>query len=215
MRKGLFISLEGSDGSGKSTQLDLIKAYFNDIGIHPLITREPGGTVIGEIIRELVLSKKYSEIGDRTEALLYAAARSQHVKEVIAPALELGKVVICDRFIDSSIVYQGYGRKLGEPVKIINEFAIAGCLPDKTFLFKIDPEIGKSRISAESRDRLECEKIEFYNEVLRGYEELERRYPDRFIGIDASGGIEDIHLKIRRHLNDILEGKYDIKRIEK
>ena len=210
MGRGLFISLEGSDGSGKSTQMDLIKAYLSDRGLDPVITREPGGTVIGEKIRELVLSKKYSEMDDRTEALLYAAARSQHVAEIIKPALEQGAVVLCDRFIDSSIVYQGYGRKLGEPVKMINEFAVAGCMPDKTFFFKIDPGVGRSRIRAENRDRLECEEMEFYREVLKGYKELEKRYPDRIIGIDAAGSIEAVHSEVRRHLDDILRERYDV-----
>jgi len=210
MRKGLFISLEGSDGAGKSTQLALLSSYLVECGYIPVITREPGGTPLSEKIRALLLDKKYSEMDARTEALLYAAARAQHVVEVIKPALGDGKVVICDRFIDSSLAYQGYGRKLGEDVVNINDFATAGCIPDITFLFKLKPEISRSRIGHKDKDRLESEQAEFYDEVSRGYAELEKKYPDRIVGIDAANGIEEIHATIRSHLDGVLKGHYDI-----
>jgi dTMP kinase len=209
MNRGLFISLEGPDGSGKSTQLKLMDSYLREKGHSAIITREPGGTAISEKIRELLLNKKYSEMDSKAEALLYAAARAQLVAEVIEPARKRGDIVLCDRFIDSSFVYQGYGRKLWGQVKIINEFAVAGCMPDITFLFRLDPGIGKSRIRAEKRDRLECEQTEFFNEVQRGYAELERLYPDRIIGIDAGRGIDEIQKEVRARLDIIIKEKYD------
>jgi dTMP kinase len=140
-----------------------------------------------------------------TEVLLYAAARAQHVAEVIKPALEQGRMVLCDRFIDSSLAYQGYARKIGAPVKIINEFAVDGLMPDVTFLLKLSPEMGKSRIAAKNKDRLESEDTDFYIEVAKGYDELERAYPDRIIGIDASGSIEVIHDAIKSRLDALFK----------
>jgi len=211
MKKGLFVTLEGPDGSGKSTQLTLLYDFLKERGYDAVVTREPGGTVISEKIRDLLLDKRHSEMDGRTEALLYAAARAQHVVEVIKPALARGEVVICDRFIDSSIAYQGYGRKLGGDVNIINEFAVAGCIPDITFLFRLDPEVGKSRIDEKNRDRLESEKTEFYAEVLRGYSELETIYKSRIIGIDAGGSVEEIHNMVIKHIEPALKEKYDVK----
>jgi len=186
MSRGLFISLEGPDGSGKSTQVAFLQRFFNEQRIDAVFTREPGGTRIGEKIRDIILDKEYSEMDGVTEALLYAASRAQHVEEVIKPALEAGKVVVCDRFVDSSIAYQGYGRQLGDQVRIINEYAVAGCMPDITILMELDPGIGKGRIKAESQDRLEREKLEFHNRVYRGYRQLAEADPERFVEIDAS-----------------------------
>ncbi|MCI8349488.1 MAG: dTMP kinase [Firmicutes bacterium] len=205
MKKGIFISVEGSDGSGKSTQIENIKKFFKDKGIDIVFTREPGGTQIGEILRNLVLDKNLKEMDDMTEALVYAAARAQHVAQVIKPALNEGKIVICDRFVDSSIAYQGYGRGLGESVKIINDFAIAGCMPDVTFLMKMDPRIGRRRIKADQQDRIELEKDDFHIKTFEGYLELERQYPDRIVGIDASRTIEEIKIDIYNKLEDVLK----------
>ena len=205
MKKGIFISVEGSDGSGKSTQIENIKKFFKDKGIDIVFTREPGGTQIGEILRNLVLDKNLKEMDDMTEALVYAAARAQHVAQVIKPALNEGKIVICDRFVDSSIAYQGYGRGLGESVKIINDFAIAGCMPDVTFLMKMDPRIGRRRIKADQQDRIELEKDDFHIKTFEGYLELERQYPDRIVGIDASRTIEEIKMDIYNKLEDVLK----------
>jgi len=210
MKRGLFISLEGTDGSGKSTQLKLLTSYLHERGYDPLITREPGGTPLGEKIRDLLLDRDNTEIDYRTEALLYAAARAQHVFELIEPALLSGRMVVCDRFIDSSLAYQGYGRKLAGYVTSINEFVITGCMPDKTFLFKVDVETMRSRTSGKDRDRLECERAEFYGEVQKGYEELEKIYPERIIGIDGSGSEEAVHAAVIGHLDSILKGYYDI-----
>lgn len=210
MKKGLFVTLEGTDGSGKSTQLQLLEAFLNQLGYGVVVTREPGGTTIGEKIRNLVLDRSYSEMSDIAEALLYAASRAQHVAEVIRPALEQGKIVICDRFVDSSIAYQGYGRKLGPPVKFINEYAVDGCMPDITFLLRLKPETGEARLRNKNRDRLECELSNFYNEVSRGYDELEKMYPDRIAGIDAAMSIEEIHAIIKSRMEEIIKEKYDV-----
>lgn len=204
MDRGLFITFEGPDGSGKTTQIERLKTFIQSKGYDALLTREPGGTEIGERIRELVLDKKYMEMDYMTEALLYAAARAQHVAQVIEPTLEAGRAVICDRFIDSSIVYQGYGRKLGDCVRIINEYAVRGCFPDITFLLMVDPEIGKRRIKAEEQDRLELEKLDYHRMVFQAYEGLEKRYPERIIRIDAGRSIDEISREIQEHIDRLL-----------
>ena len=155
MKKGLFITMEGPDGSGKSTQIKFLKEYFQERGIPCVFTREPGGTDIGEKLRSIILDKENRKMCDMTEALLYAASRAQHVEELIKPALSQGMTVVCDRFIDSSIAYQGYGRQLGDSVRVINELVVADCMPDVTFLMEISPAVGKSRIREENQDRLE------------------------------------------------------------
>lgn len=207
MEKGLFITLEGPDGSGKSTQIEYLKQYFDHKGIETIFTREPGGTDIGEKLRNIILDKENGEMCDMTEALLYAASRAQHVNQLIKPALKGGKVVVCDRFIDSSIAYQGYGRKLGDAVRMINEFAIDGCMPDITFLMEISPEIGKSRIKSESQDRLELEKIEFHNRVYAGYREIAEFYPERFVEIDAERDKLSIKKDILGRIEEILTSR--------
>ena len=205
--KGLFISIEGPDGSGKSTQIENIRKFFADKNIEIVFTREPGGTPIGERIREIILDNSFKEMDYMTEAMLYAASRAQHVAQIIRPALEAGKVVVCDRFVDSSIAYQGYGRHLGEAVEVINSYAVKECMPDVTFLLKVDPNVGKTRIKAnrETEDRLEHEKMAFHREVFEGYLELEKQYPGRIVGIDASMGIEEIRDEIYMKLEEIIK----------
>lgn len=205
MKKGLFITFEGPDGSGKTTQIELLKSYIEEIGYDAVLTREPGGTPIGEKIREIILDKNHTEMDFMTEALLYAASRAQHVGQVILPNLEKGRTVICDRFVDSSIVYQGFGRNLGDSVRIINEFAVGGCTPDVTFLMKVDPSVGKKRIKTEEQDRLELEKIEYHNVVFDAYIQLEKLYPERIIGIDATGTIAEIGAVIQGHIERLLK----------
>ena len=207
MKKGLFITIEGPDGSGKSTQIQYMKEYFASKEIPCLFTREPGGTHIGEKLRNIILDKENAEMCDMTEALLYAASRAQHVEELIKPALDEGKVVICDRFIDSSIAYQGYGRELGDAVRAINEYAVCGCMPDVTFLMELDPCIGKSRICSDVQDRLELEKIEFHNRVFAGYQEIASVYAERFACIDASRDKEEIRKDIIDHLESVLQDR--------
>lgn len=204
-KRGIFISVEGPDGSGKSTQIENIKEFFGQRKIDFVFTREPGGTPIGEKIRDILLDKNNSEMDPMTEAMLYAAARTQDVAEVIRPALEAGKVVLCDRFVDSSIAYQGYGRGLGSAVETINAYAVCECMPDLTFLFKLDPNVGKHRIKEELQDRLEAEKDAFHSEVYKGYLELEKRFPDRICGIDAARSIEEIKADIYARLEKLFD----------
>ncbi|WP_130861242.1 dTMP kinase [Bacilliculturomica massiliensis] len=205
MSEGLFITFEGPDGSGKTTQIQRLKALLEERGIEAVLTREPGGTPIGEKIREIILDRENGEMDSLTEAFLYASSRAQHVAQVIKPALEAGKTVICDRFTDSSIVYQGYGRGLGDRVRVINQIAVQGLEPDVTFFLKLPPQTGKDRIKAEEQDRMELEKIEFHNEVFHGYEELERMEPERFIAVDAARSIDEVAGEIRLHMCRLLE----------
>lgn len=195
--KGYFISFEGPDGSGKSTALEQI---LTQIGPHLktqyLVTREPGGSKIAEKIRKLILDPANDQMIDQTEALLYAAARSQHVHEIILPALTNGKVVISDRYIDSSLAYQGAGRGLGiKEVKSINDFATEKLEPDLTLFFNLDPAVGLKRIDKERpdhEDRLEQEKLAFHQKVYAGYQELLKMYPERIVSIDASKSVEQV-----------------------
>jgi dTMP kinase len=207
--KGLFITLEGPDGSGKTTQAEALVAYLRKKGLQVVMTREPGGTVISEQIRNILLDKKNQMMDNMTEALLYAASRAQHVAEVIQPALKEGKIVICDRFLDSSIVYQGIGRGLGlEMVQKINEFAVRGCMPDITFLLKLPPRAGLERkYDQGDGDRLENESIYFHEQVYRGYQLLEEQEPERIKGIDARKTPEEIHLEIVRCVENKLKGR--------
>ena len=202
---GIFITFEGPDASGKTTQIRLLREYLEEKGIPYLITREPGGTAISEKIRNLILDKAHSEMCPVTEALLYAASRAQLVREVIQPALQEGKVVISDRYVDSSIAYQGYGRGLGDMVRAINEPATGGLRPDATFLLKTDPASMRSRRSAEEEDRMDAQKLEFHREVLRGYLALAEEEPERIRVIDGEQDIEEIAGEIRNCM-DLLIG---------
>ena len=204
--KGLFITMEGPDGSGKTTQIKKLKEFLELEGCKVVLTREPGGTQISERIRNIILDKDNKEMDNVTEALLYAASRAQHVAEVIKPALDKGQIVICDRFVDSSIVYQGIGRELGiDLVEQINKAAVRDCMPQITFLFKLSPEIGiKRKIHQGDQDRLEMEELIFHEKVFQGYLMLEKRYPDRIKGIDANKSINEIHEKISEIVHQVL-----------
>ncbi|MBZ4664884.1 dTMP kinase [Mahella sp.] len=198
MSRGLFITIEGIDGSGKSTHASMLADYLNERGIPSLLTREPGGTRIGEQVRSILLDNANSDMAAMTEALLYAASRAQHVAQVIKPALEQGRIVLCDRFVDSSLAYQGYARGLGpDTVKAINEHALGGVWPDITLLLDISPETAWERILKDGfKDRLESEGLELLKAVYEGYIDIARRYSDRFYIINATGGVNDIHKKI-------------------
>lgn len=204
MKQGLFITLEGMDGAGKSTQIAAIKGLLEEKGQKVIVTREPGGTAISEKIREIILDRENSEMEPMTEALLYAAARAQHVAQVIRPALEQGTHVVCDRFIDSSIAYQGYGRGLGDSVSIINAYAAAGCVPDVTFFLRLEPDASKRRIQEGSLDRIELEAMDFHQRVFHGYEELALQFPERVTVIDAAEEISAVSEKIREHIERLL-----------
>lgn len=193
---GLFITLEGSDGSGKTTQANLLKDYLAQQGIDYLVTREPGGTQLGEAIRAVILDPQYTEMVPETEMLLYAACRAQLVKEVILPALEQGKVVISERFVDSSIAYQGYGlgRQYLQKVKAINEVATGGLKPHLTLLYDIDPQsvidraIGTSSLEGiAGGDRIERRAPAYHARVRWGYLQLAAREPERFVVISTKG----------------------------
>jgi len=201
---GLFITFEGPDGSGKTTQIKLLREYLISRGITPVMSREPGGTPISEKIREIILDKENIEMDAVTEALLYAASRAQHVAQVIKPALDGGKVVICDRFVDSSIAYQGYGRKLGSNVEVINNVAVRGIIPNITFLINVAPEVGKSRISETSQDRIEAEGLSFHDKVYRGYMKMAVAEPQRIKVIDGTKSIEEMSREIIRYVEKLL-----------
>jgi len=194
----MFITFEGGDGSGKSTQITKLQNTLRKKGYDVLLTREPGGTLISEKIRQLILDKNNREMMPVAEALLYAAARAQLVSQVIRPALEEGRIVICDRFLDSSTAYQGFGRQLGDAVNVINGFAIDGCMPDLTIFLKLDPEARRGRIGSREKDRIEMEPDAFHRRVAEGYRWLEEHYPERILAVDASGSIEKIAATIEK-----------------
>ncbi len=190
----LFISFEGPEGSGKSTIIQEVAKELKTQGYDVLVTREPGGIAIAEEIRSLILDPNNTEMDDRTEALLYAASRRQHVVEKIIPALDDNKIVLCDRFIDSSLAYQGYAREIGvDEVFQINKFAIENCMPNLTLFFDVDPEIGMQRIGKRGfKDRLEQEGKEFHDKVYEGYQMLLEKYSNRIKRVDASQEIEEV-----------------------
>ncbi|MFA5637983.1 MAG: dTMP kinase [Anaerovoracaceae bacterium] len=202
--KGLFITIEGPDGSGKSTQLKKLCSFLKKRRADFVFTREPGGTAVGERIREIVLDKNHPEMDDLTEAMLYAAQRTQHVREMILPALKEGKIVICDRFVDSSLVYQGYARGLGEDVKTINDMAIKGAVPDITFLIMVDPETGRRRMKERDMDRLEQLAEDFHERVYEGYMKLAEKEPNRFFIVDGSLSPNEVFEKIKEKLVKLL-----------
>ena len=202
--KGIFITFEGTDASGKTTQIRLLTEYLEKNGISPVVTREPGGTAIGEKIRAVILDKENSEMLPVAEALLYAASRAQLTGEVIRPALEEGKVVISDRFLDSSIAYQGYGRNLGDMILRINEPATGGLKPDLTILLKTDPADMRKRRDPSLEDRMDSQKLEFHREVLRGYLTLAEEEPQRFFVIDGEKTIDEIAEAIRDRVDHLI-----------
>lgn len=195
--KGFFISFEGPDGAGKSTVLKEVLTEITPLlTVKYLTVREPGGSKISETIRNIILDPENKEMDDRTEALLYAASRSQLMEEVVIPALREGKLVISDRFVDSSLAYQGSGRNLGiEEVKQINDFATRGIEPDLTIFLDVKPEVGLARIQKlrpDNEDRLEQEKMAFHQKVYQGYQIVNKNNPDRIKIVDASQNVEQV-----------------------
>lgn len=205
MKKGLFITFEGSDGSGKTTQIKLLKSFLEEHGYSPVVTREPGGTKIGELVRDIILDKDNAEMSNMTEMLLYAASRAQHVDEFIRPNLSAGKIVISDRFIDSSIVYQGYARGLGDDVSLVNNIAIGDCIPDATFLLLVDPDVGFTRVNMRSLDRIEAEGQEYQEHVTEAYIEHAKALPERIVCVDANNSVEDIQKIINEKILELLK----------
>lgn len=209
--KGKFITLEGGEGSGKSTVITALEKWLQENGFKVLKTREPGGIPIAEKIRSLVLDPEYSEMDARTEALLYAAARRQHLVERVFPALAEGAVVLCDRFVDSSLAYQGAARGLGiDEVAAVNEFAIEGRMPDLTLLLDVDPEEGIARIRrAEEREwnRLDNEAARFHTRVHEAYMTLAEKSPARIKKIDAEKPLEEVIKDCREKVQAYLDVK--------
>ncbi|MED4204757.1 dTMP kinase [Neobacillus mesonae] len=195
MKRGIFITFEGPDGAGKSTIISMVARQLKNA----LLTREPGGIEIAEQIRRVILDRENTAMDPRTEALLYAAARRQHLVERVKPALEEGKIVLCDRFVDSSLAYQGYARGLGiEEVWTINQFAIEQMMPDITIYFDIEPEIGLKRINQNKGreiNRLDLEDLEFHQKVREGYHILLERFSNRMVKINAAESIEEVFQK--------------------
>ena len=192
----MFITLEGPEGSGKTTAVEAAVNKLVEMGYQIVHTREPGGTPIAEQIRNVILDKENIKMDPRTEALLYAASRRQHLVEKVWPALKEGKIVICDRYLDSSLAYQGGARGLGvDNILNINLFATENTWPDLTLLFDIDPKLGLERIAKNASrevNRLDLEKIEFHNKVRDTFLQLAKRFPNRFVIIDASQDRETV-----------------------
>ncbi|SCW72382.1 dTMP kinase [Paenibacillus tianmuensis] len=196
MKRGFFITVEGGEGAGKTSAIDAILEQVKARGYDVLSTREPGGIPIAEQIRSVVLDRNNTAMDPRTEALLYAAARRQHLAEKVIPALEAGKVVVCDRFIDSSLAYQGYARELGmDEVFAINRFAIGGWMPDLTVFMDVRPEIGLARIRVDQGrevNRLDLESMTFHNKVREGYLQILRQFPERVVRVDAERELDKV-----------------------
>lgn len=208
--RGLFIVLEGGDGAGKSTQVALAKKWLESRGASVSTTREPGGTQISEELRSLVLEHGHGEIDARTEALIYSAARAAHVQQVISPALDAGTHIICDRFVDSSLAYQGMGRALGvEAVASINDFATGGLKPDLTIVLDISAAGGRTRRIAasggvEDSDRLESEPDDFHERIRNAFLDLAGREPERYLVLDATASVDQLHQSIATRLAGLL-----------
>lgn len=196
--KGKFVTFEGCEGVGKSRQISFVKEYLERNKIDYFLTREPGGSSISEQIRSVILDGKNTAMTDGCEALLYAASRVQLLEEIVKPKLDAGTLVLCDRFVDSSLAYQGYARGLGEEfVENINSYAIKNFMPDLTIFLDLPPEQAFLRKGgADASDRVELQGLEFHNKVYNGYVELSKKYPERIVRIDASGTKQETHQKI-------------------
>jgi dTMP kinase len=203
--QGVFVAFEGVEGAGKGTQIRLAKEWLESEGNDVLVTREPGGTQVGERLREVLLGHDIGHIEPRTEALLFAASRAQHVTSVIRPALAEGKIVICDRYIDSSVAYQGWGRGLGEQdVLTLNVWATQGLFPDLVILLHLEPEAGLLR-SLEEPDRIEMEAGDFHAKVANAYLKIAEEHPERFVVVDANDAPERVHEQVKEALRRVLK----------
>lgn len=208
MKKGIFITVEGPEGAGKTTVLSMLAEELKASGHNVIVTREPGGIPIAEQIRGVILHQENVAMDPRTEALLYAAARRQHLVEKVQPHLKAGFIILCDRFIDSSLAYQGYARGLGmDEVFSINQFAINGFMPELTLYFDLDPAMGLTRINRNNereKNRLDLEDIHFHDKVREGYLLLANKYHDRIVTIDASLPLQDVFEQARRKVLEIV-----------
>ncbi|MFX3634167.1 MAG: dTMP kinase [Candidatus Pristimantibacillus sp.] len=208
MNKGIFITIEGGEGAGKSTLIDRLAHTMKERGQEVTITREPGGIPIAEQIRSVILDRKHTGMEARTEALLYAASRRQHLVEKVVPALQADQIVICDRFIDSSLAYQGYARGLGmDEVWTINRFAVEGTMPDLTVYMDIDPKVGLARIRQSSErelNRLDLEELSFHEKVREGYKLLLDQYPERILQVDAGNAPDVVLAEVMK----VIDGRF-------
>ena len=203
-RHGLFITIEGVEGSGKTTQFNMLVDALTSRGLEVVGTVEPGGTLLGEEIRQILLDPRFSHMGPLSEAMLYAADRAQHVQEVIMPALRQGKIVVSDRYVDSSLAYQGTARGVGlEAVKNLNEWATNSLYPDRTFLLDMPVEEGFSRLKR-TRDRIESEPPFFHENVRDAFIRLAKLFTGRIVVVDATMGRDEIHKDIMGHLDELL-----------
>lgn len=210
MRKGLFITFEGNDGSGKTTISTKVYETLKEQGYPVIYTREPGGIDIAEQIRSIILDPKNTAMDARTEALLYAASRRQHLIEKVLPALAQGKIVLCDRFIDSSLAYQGIGRQIGiEEVYKINEFAIEGNMPDATIFLSVPLAVGMRRVVQRGNlDRMDNETEAFHQRVAEGYEWVKEQFAQRMVVVDATADVEQVLQTTLHHVENIIQA-YD------
>lgn len=204
--KGIFITFEGPDGAGKTTQIKMLKSFLDEQGISSILTREPGGTEISDYIREIILNPNHKNMQHETEILLYAASRAQHVREKIIPALNEGKVVLCDRFVDASVAYQGYGLGVDiDKIKSINAFAIGTLEPKRTYMIDLPPSQGRKRLLARIKestnaglDRIEQKESEYHESVRRGFDVIATNHPQRILKIDGSRTIEEVFEEIKK-----------------
>lgn len=205
-KKGFFITFEGLEGSGKSTQVGLLASFLKEKGIEIKVTREPGGTRIGELIRNITHGRNNVDLTAVAESYLMAASRAQHVREIIRPALASGRIVLCDRFIDSNLAYQGFGRELGEEIIFqLNKLALDEVFPDLTILLDVTRDIGFSRRNGTDKiDRLDLQQKDFYQRVYQGYHQLAKKYKDRYFVVDSSIPIEEVSQKIRQKVITLL-----------
>jgi dTMP kinase len=211
--KGLFITLEGPDGAGKTTQVKKIANWLLEQGLPHVVTREPGGTSISDAIRTILLNPENEEMQYQTEVLLYAASRAQHVREKITPALDNNMIVLCDRFVDASIAYQGYGLEMPlADIQSINKFATGGLVPHRTYLIDLPPDVGRQRLEARmgkqadpQLDRIEQKQISYHQRVREGFRRINNDNRDRILLIDGAQGEEDIFKVIKADLERLLE----------
>lgn len=206
----MFITFEGPDGSGKTTQMRLLHAHFQARGRRSVLTREPGGTPIGEMVRQILLSPQHAEMSPETEFLLFSAARAQHVRQVIGPQLASGAIVLCDRFADSSLAYQGYARGLDlDSLRDITRFATGGLSPDLTFYFDLDVRTGIQRKRGDGAplDRLDAQALDFHERVRSGYLELAAQAPARWVVLDAAEAPETVQVRLRQRVENCLAAR--------
>ena len=202
MMQGLFITFEGPDGCGKTTQMKLLAEYFEKKGKEVVLTREPGGKGLGEKVREILLNYD-CEVSDRCESFLFLADRAQNIDIIVNPAVKEGKIVLCDRHIDSTVAYQGYGRGLNiDRINMLNNLATNGKKPDLTLVFDVDVETSMKRVGKE-KDRMESAGIDFHNRVRKGYLELAKQEPKRIKVLDATKSIEEIHKDVINILAEV------------